>query len=87
MLRIFRWSSVLSRCHPMTVASPAVFEMRQQSILTVVVLPAPFGPRNPKTSPASMLRVRFWTAVLLPNRFVESLDFYDRRHANHRRSG
>jgi len=32
----------------------------------VVVLPAPFGPRKPKTSPFSMLRVRLSTAVRLP---------------------
>ncbi len=47
-----------------------VFEVRQQSILTVVVLPAPFGPRKPKTSPSLTFKVRLSTAVRTPNFFV-----------------
>src|SRR2546425_7118493 len=39
------------------LAAPLVFDIKQQSILTVVVFPAPLGPRNPKTSPSSTLRV------------------------------
>ncbi len=36
---------------PATVAEPEVGTMSVPSVLTVVVLPAPFGPRKPKTSP------------------------------------
>src|SRR5579859_7440913 len=36
----------------------------------VVVLPAPFGPRNPVTRPGSMLKLRSSTAVLSPYRLV-----------------
>jgi hypothetical protein len=36
---------------PATVAEPEVAAMSVPRVLTVVVLPAPFGPRNPKTSP------------------------------------
>src|ERR1700756_2176189 len=36
----------------------------------VVVLPAPFGPRNPVTRPGSMLNVSPSTAVLSPYRLV-----------------
>jgi hypothetical protein len=56
--------------YPPTVAFPPVFEIRQQSILTVVVLPAPFGPRKPKTSPSLTCSVRLSTAVRLPNFLV-----------------
>jgi hypothetical protein len=33
---------------PATVADPAVIDSSVVSIFTVVDLPAPFGPRNPK---------------------------------------
>jgi hypothetical protein len=36
----------------------------------VVVFPAPFGPRKPKSSPGGTLRVMSSTAVKLPNFFV-----------------
>jgi hypothetical protein len=36
---------------PATVAEPDVGAMSVPSVRTVVVLPAPFGPRKPKTSP------------------------------------
>jgi hypothetical protein len=36
---------------PVTAADPEVGAMSVPSVLTVVVLPAPFGPRKPKTSP------------------------------------
>ena len=36
---------------PATTAEPEVGAIRVPSVLTVVVLPAPLGPRNPKTSP------------------------------------
>ncbi len=44
--------------------------MRQHSILTVVVFPAPFGPMNPKTSPSRIFRSKASTAVLSPNVLV-----------------
>jgi hypothetical protein len=52
------------------LAVPLVFDIRQQSILMVVVFPAPFGPRKPKTSPSLTCSVRFSTAVRLPNFLV-----------------
>jgi hypothetical protein len=36
----------------------------------VVVLPAPFGPRNPTHSPASTVKLTSRTAVKSPNSFV-----------------
>ena len=36
---------------PATVADPEVGAMSVPSVRTVVVFPAPFGPRKPKTSP------------------------------------
>ena len=40
------------------------------SMRRVVVLPAPFGPRNPVIVPGSSANERLSTAVSLPNRFV-----------------
>ena len=37
---------------------------------SVVVLPAPLGPRNPVMRPGSTVNVRSSTAVRSPNRFV-----------------
>jgi hypothetical protein len=36
---------------PATVADPALGAISVPSVLTVVVFPAPFGPRKPNTSP------------------------------------
>ena len=36
---------------PVTVAEPEVGAMSVPSVRTVVVFPAPLGPRNPNTSP------------------------------------
>jgi hypothetical protein len=36
---------------PATVADPDVAVISVPKVLTVVVFPAPFGPRNPNTSP------------------------------------
>ena len=44
--------------------------MSVPSMRTVVVLPAPFGPRNPNTSPLATLSDRPSTAVRSPKRFV-----------------
>jgi hypothetical protein len=40
------------------------------SIRSVVVFPAPFGPRNPVTSPGAALKLSPSTAVTRSNRFV-----------------
>src|SRR4030088_2047411 len=66
--RIFA-SSDPSRC-PATTAVPEVGAMSAHRSRSVVVLPAPFGPRNPKTSPSSTSRSRSCTAVRRSNRFV-----------------
>jgi hypothetical protein len=41
--------------------------MSPASILMVVVLPAPFGPSSPKTSPSAIVSVSPSTAVKSPN--------------------
>ena len=43
------------------------------SIRTVVDFPAPFGPRNPKTSPSATLRSTPRTASTVPSRPVNLL--------------
>ncbi len=47
------WARRLGMGSPNTVARPPLGAMRPVSILMVVVLPAPLGPRNPKMLPAS----------------------------------
>src|SRR6266542_4824581 len=48
------------------VASPAVGVTSPSRQRSVVVLPAPFGPRNPVTEPGSTLKLRSSTALTLP---------------------
>ena len=55
---------------PATVAVPAVGGNSVVSILMTVVLPAPFGPSKPKTSPWATVRFKPSTAFKLPNRRV-----------------
>src|SRR5262249_46323965 len=62
LLRVF----TLPAGQPRISASPLVGNTRPRSILTEVLLPAPFGPRKPKTSPRGTSRVRFRTATLPP---------------------
>src|SRR5205085_12007676 len=45
-------------------ASPAVAFTNPSKTFIVVVLPAPLGPRKPKTSPAPTRRLRSFTATL-----------------------
>src|SRR5258706_1958666 len=52
-----------------TVAEPEVGAMRVPSVRTVVVFPAPFGPRKPKTSPRSTANETSSKAMRSPNRF------------------
>ena len=54
MLRARTASAVTSM--PTTRATPAVSRTRVVSTPIVVVLPAPFGPRSPKTSPRSTVK-------------------------------
>jgi hypothetical protein len=51
---------------PSTVALPASGSRRPSSISIVVVLPAPFGPSMPKTSPLSTLKLMPSTATRSP---------------------
>ncbi len=50
---------------PAMKALPPLGAMRQQMMRTVVVFPAPLGPRNPKTSPSWTSRSRSATVVTL----------------------
>ncbi len=52
--------------YPATTADPAVGAASVHSILMVVVLPAPLGPRNPKISPGSTSNEIPSTAVSSP---------------------
>jgi hypothetical protein len=49
---------------------PEVGASRPVSILMVVDLPAPFGPRKPKNWPGATLRLTFSTAIKSPKRRV-----------------
>ena len=49
---------------------PALGSSSPVSILMVVDLPAPFGPRKPKNCPGATLNVTFSTAVSAPKRRV-----------------
>src|SRR5947207_137523 len=55
---------------PSTQALPSVMGRIPVSILITVVLPLPFGPRKPKTSPFSTLKLMWSTAVKSPKRRV-----------------
>lgn len=58
---------------PFTLGMPDVGLKIVQSIEIVVVLPAPFGPSKPKTSPFSTVILSLSTAVRLLNRLVRSI--------------
>jgi len=51
---------------PKMLADPLDGRMKSSKVRIVVVLPAPFGPRNPKISPWYTWRFRSWTATNLP---------------------
>ena len=55
---------------PATSAVPAVGATRVLNVRTVVVLPAPLGPRNPKTSPRRTLNETSSNATREPNCLV-----------------
>src|SRR5262249_40420819 len=50
---------------PAIIAVPRVGAINAESIRTVVVLPAPFGPKNPKTVPLGIANVKSSTATKL----------------------
>src|SRR5580704_6673801 len=58
---------------PATEAEPAVGANSVPSVRTVVVFPAPFGPRNPKTSPWPTSNERSWNATRSPKHLVRPL--------------
>ena len=55
---------------PATVAEPDVGAMSVPSVRTVVVLPAPFGPRKPNTSPRPTSNETSSKATRSPNRLL-----------------
>ena len=59
-----------SRPTPHTCAPPEDTPIRPASIRTVVVFPAPFGPRRPKISPSVISRLNPSTATAAPKRRV-----------------
>ena len=65
------WSSFMYDV-PITVAWPDVGRASARIIRSVVVLPAPFGPRNPVTAPSRTENDRWSTATTPPYRLVSS---------------
>src|SRR5204863_4618303 len=63
----FTASSSRSRGWPSIVASPSVGRSRPVSILIVVLLPAPFGPRKPKKRPRAT-RKEMWSTAGRPRK-------------------
>ena len=55
---------------PSTIALPEVEERYPVIIFIVVVLPAPFGPRKPTTSPSATSKLMSFMAYLSPYFFV-----------------
>src|SRR5262245_30830465 len=70
-MRLRTCSASFRTFSPSTNASPEESGSSPVSIFITVVLPLPFGPRKPKTSPYSTSRSTFSTAVKLPNRRVK----------------
>ena len=60
-------ASVLPSGAPSTVPLPDVGATRPSNNFSDVVLPAPFGPKKPKTSPRGTARDKPATATLRPN--------------------
>ena len=56
----------LETSRPRTVALPAVTGVKHETMRTVVVLPAPFGPRKPTHSPGPIAKSIASTAVRSP---------------------
>ena len=58
------WSASLTTSNPLTAAVPEVGMRSVVSILVVVVLPAPFGPRSPNNSPSWISKETSSTATI-----------------------
>src|SRR3982750_1002744 len=67
--------AVLPAGLPSTQPSPAVGKISPSNNLIVVLLPDPFGPSSPNTSPRRMVRFRSSRAVTLgrPQKSLETL--------------
>src|SRR6202012_5352764 len=66
-------SRSLTTSYPATLAVPELGSARVHRILMVVDLPAPFGPRKPKVSPAATSKLIPRTASISPYFLVSSL--------------
>src|SRR5688500_1575453 len=64
------WTPALLFGCPNTEMRPSSGAMMLRTIRIVVVLPAPFGPSNPYTTPRGTRRLTFRTAVCPANRFT-----------------
>lgn len=60
-----------ARLRPRMSISPAVLRSKEEIILIVVLLPAPFAPRKPKISPSRTLSDILSTAMKSPNFLVK----------------
>src|SRR5271168_3933062 len=67
------WRGCRATSKPATNAWPPLGVKSVVSIRTTVVLPAPLGPSNPKTSPRRTSKLTLSTAVKVPKRLVRSL--------------
>ena len=67
---------------PSTAPSPDVGATSPSSIAIVVVLPAPFGPMNPATTPRGSSKLRSSTAARSPYRLVSPVDRHGRGNAS-----
>jgi hypothetical protein len=63
--------------YPAISAEPEVGLRSVESMLMVVVLPAPFGPRKPKSSPVATEKEIPSTAVKLPNFLINLSTFME----------
>src|SRR5439155_25449661 len=66
----FTRSGSATRSIPSTWPPPSLGSRMPHSILSVVDLPAPFGPRKPYSSPVRTVRSRWSTATILPKRRI-----------------
>jgi hypothetical protein len=65
MLRRTASGSLVMSC-PFIVAVPLVGRSKVESMFSVVVLPAPFGPKKPKISPFFTVKLMPLTALTVP---------------------
>src|SRR6516225_5955511 len=64
------WCASCSTSYPQTLAWPPSGRISVARIRTAVVLPAPLGPRRPRTRPCLATRSTPASAVVLPNRLT-----------------